>query len=128
MNKIILILFIFISYQNNLFSEDCFGVEKFMPEWFVDDNGNTIDENIDEIYINIYPNPTENELSIESKNEVIDKIEIFDNLGKLCFAKNSIKSNIFTILNNEINSFSGKYSLKIYSGNSIFFKSIIIEK
>ena len=68
--------------------------------------------------VNIYPNPTTGFISVNTKLS-IDKIEIYNTLGKL------MKS----VLNNKNvsieNYYAGIYFIRIYSGNTIVTKKII---
>lgn len=65
--------------------------------------------------LNIYPNPTNKDWNIASK-EIIESIEILDVLGKIIFNSN-VKSENITIDTTQFN--SGIYFAKISLGNSI---------
>lgn len=71
--------------------------------------------------ISIFPNPTTGILSISnSNNDIINKIEIIDFLGKTILVKSTNTSQI------DISEFSnGIYILKIYSGSAFCQKKII---
>ena len=68
--------------------------------------------------INIYPNPTTGIISISTALS-IDKIEIYNTLGKLI--KVVFDNKNITLKN----SYAGVYFIKIYSGNTIVTKKII---
>jgi spore coat protein CotH len=82
--------------------------------WVASSNILTNIEFIDQnIQLQIYPNPANEIVAINSKVK-LDKIEIFDVLGKMVF---SIKTNDFEI-NANINSLSaGLYFIKVFSGS-----------
>jgi len=68
--------------------------------------------------VNIYPNPTSSTISINTELS-IDKIEVYNSLGKLMKVK--LESKNITIEN----SYPGVYFIKIYSDNNIVTKKII---
>lgn len=113
-------------YQNSIFSEDCFSNEQFMSEWFIDDSGVTVEENPTNFDINVFPNPSETQISIVSKSDIIDKIEIYDISGKLVLKFDKINSKNLNVTNQQLNSFSGKYSLKIFYGKKIYTHFVVI--
>jgi len=67
----------------------------------------------------VYPNPSSDVLNIRT-NETIDKVELYNTIGQLILTK---KANIVNV--NGIN--NGLYILKIYSGNKIVSKKVIID-
>jgi hypothetical protein len=61
--------------------------------------------------ISIYPNPSSEFININSKNENINSVKIFDSLGRLIFTSNEINLNTFTI---DVSGFaSGLYLINI---------------
>ena len=68
--------------------------------------------------LNLYPNPTNGSISISTELP-IDKIEVYDTLGKLIKVKLESKNITIENLN------SGIYFMKIYSNNSIGTKKVI---
>ncbi len=68
--------------------------------------------------IKLYPNPIQNMMHINSVNS-IDKIEVYDMLGKLVARNNNLKTISLAQLN------SGLYITKIYANNKVATKKII---
>lgn len=72
--------------------------------------------------INLFPNPTSQNLSITS-NDIIDQIQISDLFGRILKIQTGINS---THINLDLNDLSnGNYFVKVISGNSIEFLSFI---
>ncbi|RZK06994.1 MAG: T9SS type A sorting domain-containing protein, partial [Flavobacterium sp.] len=71
--------------------------------------------------LNIYPNPTKNNLNINAENE-ISMIEIYNSLGQKIISKTNSSNQLFIDLSN-IN--SGIYFVKTYCGENIQFTKII---
>lgn len=69
--------------------------------------------------IGVYPNPASDKISIIT-NEVIDKVELFNALGQLVIQKNNSKRINVSDCN------SGIYYLKIFSGNNVVTKKVIV--
>ena len=66
----------------------------------------------------VYPNPSSDVLNIRT-NEPIDKVELYNTIGQLIVAKKTTNINISSIN-------IGVYILKIYSGNRIVTKKVMI--
>lgn len=73
------------------------------------------------LQIAIYPNPLQNELRIHATTNM-NKIEILDATGKLCYFEDSPSKEI-TINTQDLN--SGIYFVKIYAGAAIYSKQIV---
>ena len=67
----------------------------------------------------VYPNPSSDVLNIIT-NEPIDKVELYNTIGQLIVAKKTTNINISSIN-------IGVYILKIYSGNRIVTKKVMID-
>lgn len=73
----------------------------------------------------VYPNPTEQQATIELKNnEIINKIEIINFTGSTVKVINNINSNIYTI---NRDSMSGIYYLKISCNCTSYFAKLIFQ-
>ncbi|MES2381031.1 MAG: T9SS type A sorting domain-containing protein [Bacteroidota bacterium] len=68
--------------------------------------------------ISVYPNPSYESFSIEFNNEIADRIEIQDVLGKEVYTINNINTNQ-TLVVNSANWTSGVYFIKVYNGNKL---------
>ena len=66
----------------------------------------------------VYPNPSSDVLNIRT-NEPIDKVELYNTIGQLIVAKKTTNINVSSIN-------TGVYILKIYSGNRIVTKKVMI--
>ena len=66
----------------------------------------------------VYPNPSSDVLNIRT-NEPIDKVELYNTIGQLIVAKKTTNINVSSIN-------IGVYILKIYSGNRIVTKKVMI--
>ncbi len=81
--------------------------------------------NIDEVTdnISVYPNPTTGEFTIYSSIDKIQNVEIVDITGKIIttqdFDNNNYNINITSCT-------AGVYTLKINTGNNVFYKKIIL--
>ena len=76
-----------------------------------------------ELSFNIYPNPTQGDITIETNANTINKVEIYDVNGRLIknFTPNSNK-----VFNSNISNFNaGVYFVKIYSNNISSVKQLI---
>ncbi|MBQ9311633.1 MAG: T9SS type A sorting domain-containing protein [Bacteroidales bacterium] len=83
----------------------------------------SLEEDEPDISVFVYPNPTKNILNINSNKE-LDKLELYNTFGQ------KIYSNIGECTSIQINTSSlqsGIYFIKIYMGDNIFNKKIIIE-
>ena len=67
----------------------------------------------------VYPNPSSDVLNIRT-NEPIDKVELYNTIGQLIVAKKTTNINISSLK-------TGIYILKIYSGNRIVTKKVMID-
>ena len=67
----------------------------------------------------VYPNPSSDVLNIRT-NEPIEKVELYNTIGQLIVAKKTTNVNISSIN-------IGVYILKIYSGNRIVTKKVMID-
>ncbi len=108
-------------------AEDCIGIDKIMAEWLKDDSGN-IYETDKEIEITIFPNPTENQLIIKSKEHDLLSIQIFDIRGKELFNKSNINQKEFYLQTKDFQLDNGNYKFKIITKNSSKFIPVVIEK
>tara|TARA_B100001750_G_scaffold248267_1_gene277918 strand:- start:3172 stop:5487 length:2316 start_codon:yes stop_codon:yes gene_type:complete len=81
-----------------------------------------IDNKNDKI-INIYPNPTKNQATIETNNKTINKISIYNSFGQSIktFFPNNNKIELKTI-----DMSPGYYIIKITSDNTEYYKKLII--
>jgi hypothetical protein len=83
-----------------------------------------LDSGIDDVIhnkINIYPNPTNDDIFIKSEFQ-ITKVEIYSLLGALTLLENNFNEKI------SVSALSkGIYMLKIYTDNDIFIQKIIKE-
>ena len=75
-------------------------------------------EDVFENKFSVYPNPSSDVLNIRT-NEPIDKVELYNTIGQLIVAKKTTNINISSIN-------IGVYILKIYSGNRIVTKKVMI--
>lgn len=82
-------------------------------------NTNLSINNFDKSKVSIYPNPSKNIINIIT-DEVVDKIEIFDLLGKCVHRENNKKQDI-----NIEHLSNGIYQIKIYCGTQTFNNKII---
>ncbi len=82
-----------------------------------------------DIYVNIYPNPVQNELSIQilSENNIYNSIYIYSSEGKLCYVK-KLNSNDVELKVNTINWSEGIYLVRLISDEEIYSKPIIIKR
>ncbi len=85
------------------------------------DGTNSINENQSDLFVAVYPNPTNGKFTIESDQPV--EISIFDNLGRLVF-ESKIKSNTETI--NLAKENSGIYFVRIVSGSKQMTKMVVL--
>ena len=76
-------------------------------------------EDVFENKFSVYPNPSSDVLNIRT-NEPIDKVELYNTIGQLIVAKKTTNINISSIN-------IGVYILKIYSGNRIVTKKVMID-
>ena len=67
----------------------------------------------------VYPNPSSDVLNIRT-NEPIDKVELYNTIGQLIVVKKTTNINISSLK-------TGIYILKIYSGNRIVTKKVMID-
>ncbi|NLL29389.1 MAG: T9SS type A sorting domain-containing protein [Bacteroidales bacterium] len=102
-----------IKYLNNYMCDKCFC--RYLS--IIDDNSNNPD------WINVYPNPTKNILSIEIQKRYSNiLVEIIDMKGSVVYRKESLDSQI--MLNNLI---KGVYIVKLSIDNDVVTKKLVIE-
>ena len=83
-------------------------------------------ENILTNQIEIFPNPAQNNVTIQSFNNIqITEIKLFNSIGQLVLCNKSILNNIAYIQLNNLS--KGVYNLSIYSTNGVFNKLIMKE-
>jgi inosine/xanthosine triphosphate pyrophosphatase family protein len=75
--------------------------------------------------IEVFPNPTSNQVTVISKKNRIEKAELFDSLGKKIF---SLKDSGSKLQIDLINYFPGIYSLRLFSGGSMIMKKIVVTR
>ncbi len=80
----------------------------------------SVDDEILENSLKLYPNPVTNILTIESKNVTISKVEIYSILGKKI---KEIHSDFKTIRTDNLS--NGMYLIKIYSEKGMVMKNVI---
>lgn len=73
----------------------------------------------------VYPNPVSNHLNVILSQQANNKIEIFDQFGKLCFAEEFDGINMMIDLSELKNAI---YTLRISNRNGVFVKQIVINK
>lgn len=73
--------------------------------------------------VKVYPNPTDNWINIKS-SEIINKIEIFNNVGQL-IDEYTTSSEIVSL--STYNLKSGLYMFRIYTSDSSFIESVVIQ-
>ena len=86
---------------------------------------NTSTASVDEVFnsqFSVSPNPASAFISIET-NELIDKVELYSVLGELAFAQEKSTKYFDT---KKLT--SGLYLMKIYSGDKIATKKILLKK
>lgn len=76
------------------------------------------------VELNIYPNPAKSFVKINS-SEIINKLEIYDNAGKL---KNTSKPEVSETKINVKNLVEGIYYAKIYTDKGTTSRKIVITK
>lgn len=81
-----------------------------------------IQNNYSDKFINVYPNPTVNYISIESKLP-IDRLEIFDMDGRMLLIENDLP--LKTEIKLPCNFAGGLLVIKIYSEDRVYIKKII---
>lgn len=85
---------------------------------------NSVDELDNKLFIKIFPNPTNGQLTIESKN--IKSIVLFDIAGKILMTENwSQTSNVRNINISNVN--TGIYFLKVSTDNGSLVRKLILE-
>jgi len=108
------------TYCENIL-KDCKALEHD-PQHNIFKEGKLIDNLIDEEII-IYPNPTENSIIIDCKNNCkIENITIIDVTGKLVYSQNNYNINSIIDLSN-LN--KGIYFIQFYLNNKLIFEKII---
>ena len=114
------------SLKFTLTSSDNSGGYMNTPSYFCMDNFQTLnlvsgitENKIVENSVNIYPNPTTNQLNISSTFS-IDKIEIYNQLGSLVFQSNSTVNDISTLE-------MGIYFIRIKSKEGIIITKIVMK-
>lgn len=92
--------------------------------WKITSNPLNVQRFQNDLSFKVYPNPTSTNFTIFSENKSIEKIELFNVLGKKVFEKrieNQVKVNL-----NSREFSKGMYLVKIYSENKITSKKLII--
>ena len=84
------------------------------------ENQLSVDDELLDNSLKLYPNPVTNILTIESKNIKISKVEIYSILGEKI---KEITSNFVSIATDKLS--KGIYIIKIYSGKSSMIRKII---
>ena len=110
-----------------MYSADCIGIDKIMKEWIRNDNV-SVEEEKSSFEIIIFPNPSENQLTIKSNDELLISFELIDISGKIIFSKVNIFAHEYKLLSNDCYLKSGFYNAKIKSKNSTKTIPIIVEK
>lgn len=78
-------------------------------------------DNIPDISFEVFPNPSENRITISTKNNLlIDKINIYNQLGQKVLVKDNVENTI-----DISNLTKGVYIIEMVSGNSIYRKKLI---
>ena len=103
----------------------------FDPDLRILSKNSTIQLGIDtpnnDLLFEVFPNPAKNILNINYKNILLEKIEIFDVNGRICYSKNVSSSNLFNKIEIPLNNFlNGNYFLKCYSEKEVFLKKFIL--
>lgn len=73
---------------------------------------------------NIYPNPSQNIINVSHQNININKIEIYDNLGRKISSYNTFKKNAILDMSNQPR---GIYFLRVYHEDGLEIHKIIID-
>lgn len=85
-------------------------------------NASRISERIVSNDLNLFPNPTSDQLTIQSKNASVDEITLFDVVGKEVI-KQSIHAKECTINLNNLH--NGLYFIRIKTENALFTYKIL---
>ncbi len=85
-----------------------------------------IDDNLFYKYFKIYPDPSNGKFKIESYNNLINSIDIFDITGKNVFSVNNLKKISFEI--NISNQIDGVYFINVTTNNTTYTTKILITK
>jgi aminopeptidase N len=81
----------------------------------------------DDLLFEVFPNPAKGILNLNYKNILLEKIEIFDVNGRICYSQNISSSNSLNKIEISLNNFqNGNYFLKCYSEEEVFLKKFII--
>jgi hypothetical protein len=81
-----------------------------------------IDDESNSLTVSVYPNPFTNSINITiANNEKLEKVRIFDAIGKLIISEQNIVQN--TINTEELN--SGVYFVEVITDKSVVFKKMI---
>lgn len=76
------------------------------------------------LFVKIYPNPASNEITIDTKSEIIESIKVFDITGKLISEYGSSYSQLEKI---DISSYAkGTYFIKVKTANGLLTKKIVV--
>ncbi|KAF0237930.1 MAG: secreted protein with CotH lamin and Por secretion system C-terminal sorting [Prolixibacteraceae bacterium] len=107
--------------------KDVYSDNSLAENWTIATNLSVdIDDNLLEYLVNIYPNPAQSKITIESNQIQLISFELFDLSGRKMTEQNNINSSIFTI---DVESFMpGIYILKLHSGNKDSFVKKFIKK
>ena len=89
--------------------------------------GNNVGINSTETISNLsmYPNPTNNTVTIHANDQLITKVEIFNTSGKLVAAKTGLNRNSFQF--NYLELSKGMYLVNIHLNDNKIIKKLIIE-
>ena len=90
-------------------------------------NDVSVNENLYNDYLTVYPNPTSNFLNIQSNNfSTLEGIQVFDVFGTKIFEEYNIDKYLHTINLNNLK--SGIYFLNIIVGDKIYTRKIVLTK
>ena len=115
-------------YSPQLICENKCGSDTFKIDLeFVDDHETSIDEDLEDIGIFIYPNPSKGVVNIKLEGKVGTEVEILDVLGSVVYELKELNNgkNIISLSNSP----NGVYLVKIkLSNNLLYVKKILLSK
>lgn len=86
----------------------------------------SLNDNSGNDYVNVYPNPNSNgQMSVVECNYPIDKIDVYDNAGRMIYTKSSNSSNKMTLVNHNLP--PGTYQVHIHTNKLIRVKLVVNE-
>ena len=92
-------------------------------KWILESQTLSINKNQFLTNLNIYPNPIKNTLNINNNKSKIDKVEVFNIVGKRLIFRQYNSSNEIKL---DVSSLSsGVYFIKVYNAKSVFTKKMI---